>query len=141
MDIFDEIGTITINLDAICKRVFQRHSKDIETLNKSQLAKGTRSDDSKLPAYSKSYLKTRRKYGRPTAPMDLNLKGDFYEKFFSDYLTSYMTIGSRDGKGPVLEERFSSEIYGLTEKSKDVLLWQMGVANELIEEIIKEILK
>jgi len=141
MDIFDEIGTVTINLDAICKRVFQRHAKDIEALNKSQLSKGTRSDDSKLPAYKKSYLKTRRKYGRPTAPMDLNLKGDFYEKFFSIYLDKYLNIGSKDSKTGILEGRFSENVFGLTEESKDILLWQMGVGDELIEEIIKEILK
>lgn len=137
----DDIGNVTINLDAICKRVFQRHAKDIEALNKLQLSQGLRSDDSKLPAYRKSYLKTRRKHGRPLAPMDLNLTKSFYEGWFSNYLASYMTIGSRDGKGPILEQRFSSDIYGLTQENKDKLLWEMGVAEELIEEIIKDILK
>ena len=124
-----------INLDAICNRVFQRHSKDIEALNKLQLSKGQLSDGTKLPAYKKSYLKTRRKHGRPTAPMDLNLKGDFYKGWFSNYFSSYMSIESRDGKGPIHEQRFGSSIYGLDEESMDTLLWQMGVADEIIDEV------
>jgi hypothetical protein len=119
--------------------VLQRHQKDIEALNKFQLSQGERSDNSKLPAYKKSYLKTRRKHGRPLAPMDLNLTGDFYDKFFSNYFDSYLTIGSKDGKERILEERFSDNIHGLTLESRDKLLWEMGVAEEFVQEFINEV--
>lgn len=122
----------------ILKRVLQKHANDIEALNKGQLSTGTKSDNTKLPAYQKSYLKTRRKYSRPTSPMDLNLKGDFYEKMFVDYFNSYLSIGSKDGKGPLLEKRFSSDIYGLTPESLDVLVWQKGVFDEFLDDFKKD---
>jgi hypothetical protein len=137
----EDIGNVAVNLNAICQRVLQRHAKDIEALNKLQLSKGLRSDEKSLPSYKKSYLKTRRKYGRPLAPMDLNLKGDFYEKFFSIYVASYMNIGSKDPKTGVLEGRFSSNIFGLSDESLNKLLWEMGVAGEIIDEIIIDIMK
>ena len=127
------------DINVICKRVLQRHSEDIEALNKLQLGTGTRSNDTKLPPYKKSYLKTRRKYGRPTSPMDLNLRGDFYEKFFTNYFNAYLSISSKDGKGPILEQMFSSDIYGLTDKSKEILLWQYGVFDEISQEFHNEL--
>ena len=126
------------DVNAVCKRVLQRHQDDIEALNKLQLSKGIRSDNTSLPAYKKSYLKTRRKHGRPTSPMDLNLTGQFYEKFFVEFYNSYLNIGSRDGKGPVLEEMFRSDIYGLTQENLDVLLWQMGFVDDFITELKTE---
>jgi hypothetical protein len=125
-------------LNGICKRVLQRHSKDIEALNKSQLSKGLRSDNTKLPRYSTRYLKTRVKHGRPTSPMDLNLTGDFYKGFFASYFDSYMSISSSDHKEQVLESTYGN-IHGLTPESMDTLLWDMGVADEIVSEFIKEI--
>ena len=125
------------DINVICKRVLQRHSKDIEELNKSQLSKGTKSDGSKLPAYKKSYLKTRRKYGRPIAPMDLNLTGQFYDKFFSQYFATYLTLASKDGKEYILEQRFGS-IHGLTDESIESLLYDYGVLDDFVTEFIKE---
>jgi hypothetical protein len=125
------------DINVLLKRVLQRHSNDIEALNKAQLSKGERADGSRLPPYSKSYLKTRKKFGRPTAPMDLNLTGKFYEKFFTQYFDSYLNIGSKDGKEPILEQMFGY-IHGLTPESIDKLLWEIGVADELIQEFINE---
>lgn len=128
-----------MDLLAIFKRVLQRHGNEIEALNKEQLSRGKRSDNSSLPAYKKSYLKTRRKFGRPTAPMDLNLKGDFYSKFFTNFLSNGVIVGSTDSKRGILEGRFGTKIHGLTDENKIVIL-ENGVRTEFIRECKKEFL-
>jgi hypothetical protein len=129
-----------MDLLAVFKRVLQRHESEIEALNKKQLSEGKRSDNTLLPSYKRSYLKTRRKYGRPTAPMDLNLKGDFYSKFFTSFFESYALIGSTDPKRGILEGRFGTKIHGLTKESRFVLLDEKGVRQEFVNECKKEFL-
>jgi hypothetical protein len=126
-------------LYVILKRVLQRHESEIEALNKSQLSKGELSDGSKLPPYSKGYLKTRRKHRRPITPMDLNLTGDLYQSWFTTFFDSYLSLDSLDGKGPIHEKRFGSGIYGLSPESIEILIWEKGVADEFVVEFIKEI--
>lgn len=132
---------LELNIDqqrlyAILKRVLQRHASEIEALNKSQLSEGLRSDDTPLPAYSKGYLKTRRKHGRPIAPMDLNLTGESYKQWFTTFFESYMNIGSTSGKLAIQELRFGSEIYGLNEENLNIV--RELVMDEFVEEFIKD---
>lgn len=128
------------DLAVICKRVLQRHKSDIEALNKSQLSTGTRADGTQLPPYSTPYLRVRRKYGRPTSPKDLNLTGEFYDKFYSLYFDKFFEIGSRSRKEGFLESNWG-ELHGLTEESIEKLLWDIGVADEIVTEFITELFK
>jgi hypothetical protein len=130
-----------IDFYAICERVLQRHSDDIEALNKLQLLSGQKSDGTKLPPYSKSYLKTRKKYGRPTAPMDLYLTGKLHEAIFTTFFDKSFNIESNDYKGDILESRFGSKIYGLTNENKMKLLYEYGVAEEIITEAKEPLIK
>lgn len=134
------------NLMAICKRVLQRHSNDIEALNKLQLIQGKvlaegqeslKGQSQNLPAYSNRYLKTRKKFNRPLAPMDLFLTGDFQRSFYTEFYGDSAEIGSRDFKEAKLEARFP-ELHGLTNESRDKLLWEYGVAEEITQELVNE---
>ena len=129
-----------MDLIEVFKRVLQRHGNEIEALNKDQLSKGMRSDDTRLPRYAKSYLKTRREYGRPTAPMDLNLTGDFYSRFFTNFLNDKVLIGSKDFKSEKIEGRFGTKIHGLTKDNILVMLDEKGVRREFVMECKKELL-
>lgn len=136
------IEPVNIDLNAVCKRVLLRHKSEIEQLNKLQLLSGRRSEG-RLPPYKKSYLKTRRKYGRPTAPMDLYLTGKLHSEIYSLFFQNQFELGSKDPKARFLEERkdIGSEAFGLDGQSRDLLLWEYGVADEIVAEIRNEILR
>lgn len=131
---FDKFYNINIDLYAICKRVLQRHEKDIEELNRSQLLKGIRSDGTSLPAYSISYARKKRK---PLLPKTLKDRGDFHAGIFETFFEKSFNIESSDHKSDILETTWGTKIFGLTEENKIKLLNKYGVKNEIITECRK----
>jgi hypothetical protein len=131
-----------MDLLGVFKRVLQRHASDIEALNKKQLTEGKRSDGLQVDAsgYSKRHRKARIRRGRQVDHVDLNFTGAFYNKVYSLYFDKFMELGSKDSKTDVLEDSYSTKIFGLTPKSRIELL-DSGVRQEFVQEFKKELLR
>jgi hypothetical protein len=131
---FDRFKSVQIDFNAILKRVLQAHEKDIEELNREQLMKGERSDGTKLPPYTPSYAKRKNK---PLTPKTLKDKGDFQEEIFTTFFEKSFNVESNDWKSEFLESNWGKKIFGLSDKNKERLLHEKGVATEVINEVKK----
>lgn len=100
-------------------------------LNTSQLEESTLSTGKKVtPKYaSKEYADYKGK-----ANPDLKLEGDFYAGFNIEFKDTFMLFDSNDEKANRLEDKYSSDIYGLTDKNK-----QEAVNEHIADEFIKKI--
>ena len=125
MDWFEEWGEFSKSLDGKVqnwiREAFSIYKDEAITLNKEQLSKGMTSEGVQLSPYSNPYKKVRIKYGRPTSPKDLNLKGGFYKGFYGISLDKYFEQGSKDWKADILEHNYPN-IYGIPVDQLDSFL-------------------
>jgi hypothetical protein len=95
-------------------------------LNLSQLSEGKDSDGKEIqPPYSPLTVMIKKSKGQPTDRVTLRDEGDFYSKFTLESQKFPITLDSKDLKTPKLTEKYGSEIFGLTEKSKDELVQEI----------------
>jgi len=105
-------------------------------LNTSQLSDGKLSTNKKVtPKYSPEYAKFK---GFKTP--DLHLEGDFYAGFNIEFKEKSMIFDSNDDKTPKLETRYSSDIFGLTDKNKQEAVEEY-IADDFIKLIANELTK
>jgi hypothetical protein len=96
----------------------QRFGKELLAYNQGYLLKGERPDGEPIQAsgYSPAYAAYRKKYGRQTAFVDLQLTGDFQEKFVLPYLGSLeFEIDNLDPKAAKLLKSYGP-LYGVREE-------------------------
>ena len=131
----EEVGDLILKFQKIKKTNFsekfvKKNERLITDLNKDQLRKGLRSDNSKVgPAYAIYEYKLR--YN----PVDLLLHGDFYDSFYIDYDSEGFAIFATDWKTPKLTKKYGDLIFGLTENSLSLM------RNDLFLFMQKEIYK
>ena len=142
MNIFEQWGKASIDIMPVVKNVLQQHKEDVIELNQYQLETfGKRSDNKKLSPYSKRYAKIRSSEGLPTDRKTLKRRGDMYNEMYALSFDNFMEIGSRNKVAVYHEQTYGDEIWGLSEQGIEKLLYEKGVAYELITEIRKQILK
>jgi len=122
-------GTIQAQEDSLLK-IIKANQAGVIDLNLSQLQDGKDAFGKEItPPYSPLTVLIKKSKGQPTDRVTLRDEGDFYRKFTLESQKFPMTLDSTDLKTPKLMEKYGSEIFGLTEKSKD----------ELVEEIKPEV--
>ncbi|MCK5607511.1 hypothetical protein KAR91_36850 [Candidatus Pacearchaeota archaeon] len=109
------------NFDEIIIGVASQHEEEVIDLNTSQLEVGKLNDGSNIePEYMlDDYADFKKAIGSkaPKGTPDLKLEGDFYSGFNITYEPKALVIDSSDEKAAGLESKYSSDIYGLTDKN------------------------
>ncbi len=106
---------------SILDRSIEATEKQLLDLNRSQLIKGKKTDGQSItPKYTKQYKKAA---GKKSSTPNLNVSGKFYKSFQANILArtisikgGYLVSRAHD-LGDILEKRYTSEIYGLTERN------------------------
>lgn len=93
-------------------------SELIEELNRQQLSRGERSDNSILPNYSPFSVEL----GKPSGPIQLFDEGDFYEGINANIFDDEIRIEGEDEKTAMLISKYGQMILGLTEENKQILI-------------------
>jgi len=128
--------------------IIEKHIGFIQNLNKSQLLKGTTSDNTPTPSYSKSekseiYIDSkieRGVYNSAIYPsVNLYNKGDFFMGIKARVATFGIEIESTDSKADELESKYGSNIYGLTDES--LAIFTNSIVDEFVEAIYNQLAK
>jgi len=83
---------------------------DIAALQRGQMFKGVRSDDSIMPNYAPISVT---QYGKPPGPIKLFDTGAFYAGIKVDVRQDIFIIDSSDPKSTMLKRRYGGNIFGL----------------------------
>lgn len=120
----------------------------IEELNKQQLREGIMADGSGTPSHSSSEMSEiyvdmkieKGRYNESIYPsMNFYNEGDFYNGIKARMDLFGIEIESIDSKAKELESNFGSELYGLTDKSIELLI--DPIMPEYIEALTNKILQ
>lgn len=115
----------SLDLVKIALEILNNLSPELIDLNHEQLQKGKDSLGIDLPEYAnEDYFIAKKAQGKATAGRryNLNLYGDFYEKFYTYIEGQYLNIDSRDEKRDKLVALTSIEIFGVENKELDKFL-------------------
>lgn len=114
-------SVLKVDLNYIIPLAFIDSREDFISLQTAQLAAGNRQDGKPIfnvktgsDQYSKSYAKKKGK----SSPIDLHDTGDFYSGIFvriDDAVT--FAVDSADSKSGMLQDRYSTQIFGLDDDS------------------------
>lgn len=106
----------SIDYVSVCDEAFNLRTDDAANLNREQLNRGEKADDTNLPYYRDSTIKRKRKKGQQTSPMNLKDTGEFWSSIsaYSDNGKQYFQ--SYDSKYPILDKNYPN-ILGLNSKS------------------------
>lgn len=128
-----------IDMDVIVWRGLTRFRGEMVDLQKQRLSKGLLTTGKSLSGYTTPYKKVRTKHGRPTSPKDLNLTGEHYDKMYVIVQREYSQWGSNSWLSMILEHNWSEDIYGASDSDIDKILWDLGLADYIVEEYTKEL--
>jgi len=121
-----EMDLINLDIEAVLTEAIQDNNEYVADLNAEQLAKGLRSDGSKiLPEYTEMTIGL--KSGEPglagvTDHVTLFNTGSHYRQLYAEIKGDAIEYGSKDEKSESLQDKYGSKIYGLSTDSKDELL-------------------
>jgi hypothetical protein len=100
--------------------VMDKESELLEDLNKKQLRKGLRSDNSEItPYYRNISYKGRRK------PVDLKQTGAFYESITVTVTDNSVVYDATNNKTETLQAKYGVKILGLSEDNKRLFFQRM----------------
>lgn len=102
-----------LNIEVVAKKNIAATSNIIADLTKKQLRKGELSTGEILPNYS---IASQKYFDKPDIPIQLFDTGKFHNSFKIDVGSELLTWVADDLHD--LEKRYSSDIYGMTAKSK-----------------------
>lgn len=115
---------LSIDVWELLTPIIKRHWVELLDLNKSQLWEGKKADGKDTKSYApKSYdyvmdKISRGVYNEAILPsVNLYNHGDFYNDFKASIMDFGVEIESLDDKAEELENKYSSQIYGLTDES------------------------
>jgi hypothetical protein len=119
------VASVIKNIDELVLGSAMENDNIIVDLNTSQLSEGLRSDGGQIePEYfSPVYAKFKKAIGAkpPLGTPNLFLEGNFYRGFYAKKVNDWIEIHSSDWKEKKLREKYSDEIFGLTESNKSEL--------------------
>jgi hypothetical protein len=127
MNLYDlQNNLLAIDPWELLRPILEKHFPEIEQLNRNQLSKGERADESVMPDYrSMEYADFKDQY-IPTYNIfpttDLRYTGDFYNALKVGFSTYGLSFESLDDKADQLERKYGSAIYGLNQASKVKLI-------------------
>lgn len=121
--LLNNVKQLQKDIPGIVVETMMEFKEEIIDLNTSQLEKGKLSTGENIsPDYKLSEYARFKKSRGSIAPLgvpDLKLEGDFYEGFNIDKVSGGILIDSDDSKASKLEDKYSSNIYGLTDQNKE----------------------
>jgi hypothetical protein len=144
MDLIDfQNNLLTIDVWVLLTPILERHFGELENLNRKQLSEGVMSDGSPMVDYADiGYADFKDKH-IPTYKIfpttDLRYTGDFYDAIKANIDLFGISVESFDSKARLLESKYSSEIYGLTEES--LIIFTKSVIDEFTTALRNAILK
>jgi hypothetical protein len=121
----------SIDIWAELKGIIRSKQSEILSLNKGQLQKGILSTGDKTYSHSRSAMSrkyvsdkiSRGVYDSSIYPsVNLYNEGDFYKAFRIVIADLYIEIISEDSKAGKLEQRYTHDIYGLTDENMKYLI-------------------
>jgi len=141
--LLDNVIRVKSELNDIIVGAMIENKAEIIDLNTSQLEEGKLSTGSNItPEYqSDDYKKFKKSIGSksPFGVPDLKLEGDFYSGFDIIKGSGGAFIHSDDTKAGDLEEKYSSNIYGITDKNKPEVVERIlpQIQNEVKNELTR----
>jgi hypothetical protein len=136
-DWIEEVNNI--DLGEVIKESVLQFEDVILQMNKEQLDKGESSEGWHFSPYSAPYAKWRQKRGLQTANKDFKVTGEFRDDFYLLAFNKFYEVGSKNRKAEWLENKWSNDLYNLTDENKDRLLWEKGLADVIIDNFINRI--
>jgi hypothetical protein len=124
VELSKKLGSTISNMDELIDRAVFDNEEEIIDLNTAQLSKGKDSLDQLLDEYaSEEYAKFKKFLGSeaPLGTPNLKLEGDFYRGFKLEKDGDNYILFSVDEKSDRLTFKYGNEIFGLTEKSIEIL--------------------
>jgi len=115
-ELFNKVNQL--DMEKLCADVVISKKELVMSLNTDQLFQGQRADGSVLPDYSFVSVTV---FGKPNGPIRLYDTGDFYRGFIFTTSKFPLSITSTDEKSKELEQRYGSEIFGLTRENQEEL--------------------
>jgi len=115
LDIFiNKIKELSIELPTLVTQAAKNVEAELADLNVSQMNEGILSTGEKItPQYSNAYANFK---GFKTP--NLKLEDDFHSGVFADAKTDYIEFDSTDYKAEKLEDKYSSNIFGIAPKNE-----------------------
>lgn len=104
----------SIDFISMCEQSVMDNESHAMELNNQQLFQGERADGTSLPDYSFVSVNF---FNKPSGPIRLFDTGDFYNGFIFSSSNFPFFITSKDSKTDDLQERYGSEIFGLTQEN------------------------
>ena len=104
------------------EKLLLKAAKNLEDLaldlNRSQMYdEGIDAKGKQIGKYSEATVRIKQRKGQPTDHMTLLDTGSFYKKMFVNAKQFPILIDSKDSKTPMLEEKYSENILGLTSEN------------------------
>lgn len=128
-----------LNSNELIGKVITQNQDKIEDLNKSQLERGIKSDESDIvnritgrSTYSPNAKNASK--GRIGKKYELFDTGEYYSKLKADVKSDFFQIVNTDSKDDKLSDEYGDEIKGLTEESTLIL---QGIVRIDLEKLIK----
>lgn len=125
---------ITGSGNTLIKQVVQDFDVEITELNKDQLKKGKKKDNSSLGTYRPFTIEERLKRGLQVSFVDLRFTGSFQDNMKLAIKGSTFDFTSTDKKSDMLADKYGDLIFGLTEENKEEFMRRYG-KEALVEKI------
>jgi hypothetical protein len=126
MDLYQLSAVINkVDIEMVALASIEKTADVLAEYNKDQLLKGKRSDNTKLPKYSK---RSQSVFGKPNSSMILKDKGIYHDSFKANISRDIYEIKADDPNN--LKGRYGEDILGVSTEnegnySQDVLLPEM----------------
>jgi hypothetical protein len=112
----------------------------LETLNREQLFKGIRADDSEIkPDYTPRTIQIKKAKSQPVDRVTLKDKGNFYSSIRANLQADSVKINASDSKTPKLEAKYKPEIIGVTFDNRQIVARKL--APDMLRYIIEKIFR
>ena len=110
----------------------------LETLNREQLFKGIRADETKIePDYTPRTIQIKRTKSQPVDRVTLKNTGAFYSSIKANLQASNVQIKATDAKTSKLESKYKPEIIGITFNNRQIVAKRL--APDMIKYIVEKI--
>lgn len=129
----DHLRQMAPQQEKIVLEVVARNEPTIVDLNTAQLMEGKDSNGQIFGEYSSAAYAEFKRSLNPRGVVDLKLTGKFHDSFYIEAARFPVFVDARDPKTGKLVEKYGSEIFGLTQESKEAAADQLGP--ETLDEI------
>ena len=115
------------NISLEVARIIQKNKEEILDLNRDKqlFDKGINSDGKLLKSYSSNTIFFKKQEGKPYNRTTLFDTGDFTRSFDLLNRNNVLSIFSRDSKSSMLQDKYGTNIFGLTNENEKVYNYEI----------------